>query len=52
MKRTEVEEAGTGEIIAVAGMEDVDIGETIADASDPTPLSFVAIEEPTLSMNL
>jgi GTP-binding protein len=46
-----VEEAGTGDIIAVAGMEDVDIGETIADASDPTPLPFVAIEEPTLSMN-
>ena len=32
-------------------MEDVDIGETIADAADPTPLPFVAIEEPTLSMN-
>jgi GTP-binding protein len=51
LKRIEVEEAGTGDIIAVAGMEDVDIGETIADASDPTPLPFVAIEEPTLSMN-
>jgi GTP-binding protein len=32
-------------------MEDVDIGETIADASDPAPLPFVSIEEPTLSMN-
>jgi GTP-binding protein len=51
LKRFEVEEAGTGDIIALAGMEDVDIGETIADASDPTPLLFVAIEEPTLSMN-
>jgi GTP-binding protein len=51
LKRLEVEEAGTGDIIAVAGMEDVDIGETIADASDATPLPFVAIEEPTLSMN-
>lgn len=51
LKRLEVEEAGTGDIIAVAGMEDVDIGETIADASDPTPLQFVSIEEPTLSMN-
>jgi GTP-binding protein len=51
LKRLEVEEAGTGDIIAVAGMEDVDIGETIADASDPTPLKFVSIEEPTLSMN-
>jgi GTP-binding protein len=51
LKRVEVEEAGTGDIIALAGMEDVDIGETIADASDPTPLPFVFIEEPTLSMN-
>ncbi len=51
LKRVEVNEAGTGEIVALAGMEDVDIGETIADASDPTPLPFVSIEEPTLSMN-
>jgi GTP-binding protein len=51
LKRMEVEQADTGDIIAVAGMEDVDIGETIADAADPTPLPFVSIEEPTLSMN-
>jgi GTP-binding protein len=51
LKRVEVEEASAGEIIALAGMEDVDIGETIADAQDPAPLRFVSIEEPTLSMN-
>jgi len=51
LKRIEVEEASAGDIIAIAGMEDVDIGETIADASDPTPLPFVTIEEPTISMN-
>ncbi len=51
LKRIEVEEASAGDIIALAGMEDVDIGETIADAADPTPLQFVTIEEPTLSMN-
>lgn len=51
LKRIEIEEASVGDIIALAGMEDVDIGETIADAADPTPLPFVAIEEPTLSMN-
>ena len=51
LKRVEVEGASAGEIIAIAGMEDVDIGETIADEADPTPLPFVAIEEPTLSMN-
>ncbi|HEY6950781.1 MAG TPA: translational GTPase TypA [Bacteroidota bacterium] len=51
LKRIEVSEAHAGDIIAIAGMEDVDIGETIADAADPTPLLFVSIEEPTLSMN-
>jgi GTP-binding protein len=51
LKRAEVQEAGAGDIIAIAGMEDVDIGETIADEADPKPLPFVAIEEPTLSMN-
>ncbi len=51
LKRMEAESASAGDIIALAGMEDVDIGETIADASDPTPLPFVTIEEPTLSMN-
>jgi GTP-binding protein len=51
LKRLEVETAEPGDIIAVSGMEDVDIGETIADAADPTPLPFVTIEEPTLSMN-
>ncbi|MBM4161140.1 MAG: translational GTPase TypA [Ignavibacteria bacterium] len=51
LKRVEVEEARAGEIIALAGMEDVDIGETIADARDPVALPFVSIEEPTLSMN-
>ncbi len=51
LKRIEVNEASAGDVIAIAGMEDVDIGETIADAADPTPLPFVTIEEPTLSMN-
>lgn len=51
LKRVETDQAGAGDIIALAGMEDVDIGETIADAADPAPLPFVAIEEPTLSMN-
>jgi GTP-binding protein len=51
LKRLEVEEASAGEVIAVAGMEDVDIGETIAHQDDPSALDFVSIEEPTLSMN-
>jgi GTP-binding protein len=51
LKRVEIEEASAGDIIAIAGMEDVDIGETIADQADPTPLPFVSIEEPTIAMN-
>jgi GTP-binding protein len=51
LKRNEVTEASAGEIIALAGMEDVDIGETICDPADVTPLPFVNIEEPTISMN-
>ena len=51
LKRIEIEQASAGDIIALAGMEDVDIGETITDPGDQTPLSFVAIEEPTISMN-
>ncbi len=50
LKRIETASEGAGDIIAISGMEDVDIGETIADQSDPTPLPFVLIEEPTLSM--
>ncbi len=51
LKRNEVMEASAGEIIALAGMEDVDIGETICDPADITPLPFVNIDEPTISMN-
>ncbi len=51
LKRLEVDAASVGDVIAIAGMEDVDIGETIADAADPAPLPFVTIEEPTLSMH-
>jgi GTP-binding protein len=51
LKRVEVNEASAGDVIAIAGMEDVAIGETLADAADPTPLSFVSIEEPTMSMD-
>jgi GTP-binding protein len=51
LKRIEVEEASAGDVIAIAGMEDVGIGETLADAADPTPLSFVSIEEPTMAMD-
>ena len=51
LKREEVEEAGLGDIIAVSGIMDANIGETIADSSNPEALPFVEIDEPTLNMN-
>ena len=51
LKIEEVEEAGLGDIIAVSGVLDANIGETIADAQNPEALPFVKIDEPTLSMN-
>ena len=51
LKREEVEEAGLGDIIAVSGVLDANIGETIADAQNPEALPFVKIDEPTLGMN-
>ncbi len=46
----EIKEAGVGEIIAVAGVSDIKVGETIADPSNPEPLASVKIDPPTLSM--
>ncbi|MCY6372322.1 translational GTPase TypA [Clostridium ganghwense] len=50
LKREEVEVAKLGDIVAVAGIPDINIGETIADTSCPEALPFVEIDEPTLSM--
>ena len=51
LNRVEVDEATIGDIVAVSGLADVNIGETIADASCPEALPFVEIDEPTLSMD-
>ncbi|MGI6270334.1 MAG: translational GTPase TypA [Candidatus Howiella sp.] len=51
LRRVEVESAGLGEIISVAGLEDLNIGETLCDSEHIDPLPFVKIDEPTLSMN-
>jgi len=51
IKRIEVDELSAGDIGAIAGMEDVDIGDTITHSDKPEPLPFVAIDEPTLTMN-
>ena len=51
LDRAEVEEAAVGDIVAIAGMENINIGETIADKENPEALSFINIEEPTVSVN-
>ncbi|MCL6098548.1 MAG: translational GTPase TypA [Bacteroidetes bacterium] len=50
LSRIEVEEVQCGDICAIVGIEDIDIGDTIADASNPEPLEFIEIDEPTISM--
>ena len=50
LKRAEVEEAGMGDIVAVTGLADVSIGQTIADPENPEALPALNIDEPTLSM--
>lgn len=51
LKRIEAEEASLGDIVALSGVTDANIGETIADSQNPEALPFVNIDEPTLSMN-
>ncbi|HEX2927459.1 MAG TPA: translational GTPase TypA [Ruminiclostridium sp.] len=50
LKRIETAEAKLGDIVAVSGVGDVTIGDTICEVGAPDPLPFVAIDEPTLSM--
>ena len=52
LDRVDAEEAGPGEIIAIAGLADVTIGETLADPEDPRPLPVITVDEPSLSMTL
>jgi GTP-binding protein len=52
LDRVAAESAGPGEIIAVAGLPDVTIGETLADPVDPRPLPVIRIDEPSLSMTV
>ncbi len=51
LKRVEVAEAGPGEIVAVAGIETIEIGETVADAENPVGLPVIRIDEPTVAMS-
>src|SRR3954453_7375308 len=48
--RTPVEDAGTGEIVALAGFDDINIGETITLIDNPRPLPLINVDEPTIAM--
>jgi GTP-binding protein len=52
LDRVSADEAGPGEIVAIAGLPDVTIGETIADPDDPRPLPVTQVDEPSLSITI
>jgi GTP-binding protein len=52
LDRVPADEAGPGEIVAIAGIPDITIGETLADLDDPRPLPVITIDEPSLSMTV
>jgi GTP-binding protein len=52
LDRVDAQSAGPGEIIAIAGLADVTIGETLADPDDPRPLPILTVDEPSLSVTI
>ncbi len=52
LKKNQVLDAGTGEIVCISGIPDINIGDTICDADHPEGLDFVEIEQPVLSINI
>ncbi len=52
LERVPAEEAGPGDIIAVAGIPEITIGETLADPDDPRPLPLITVDEPAISMTI
>ena len=52
LERISSESADAGELIAIAGIPDVTIGETLADIDDPRPLPIISVDEPSLSMTI
>jgi GTP-binding protein len=52
IEREDIREAGPGEIVAVAGLPEVTIGDTLTDPADPRPLPRLDVDEPTLSMTI
>jgi GTP-binding protein len=52
LDRVDADEAGPGELVAVAGISEVTIGETLADPADPRPLPVIGVDEPSLAMTI
>jgi len=52
LERVEANKAGPGEIIAISGIEEITIGETLGDLDDPRPLPVISVDEPSLSMTI
>ena len=52
LERVEVESAGPGEVIAISGIEEITIGETLSDINNPKPLPVITVDEPTLSVTI
>jgi GTP-binding protein len=52
LERVPIDEAGPGDIVAIAGIPDITIGETLADPDDPRPLPVITVDEPSLSMTV
>jgi GTP-binding protein len=50
LRRVEIDQAGPGDIVAVAGLAEVSIGETLSDREDPRPLPPIQVDEPTIAM--
>ena len=52
LERVEVDTAGAGEVVAISGIEDITIGETLSDVDDPRALPVITVDEPTLSVTI
>ncbi|MDP9181531.1 MAG: translational GTPase TypA [Actinomycetota bacterium] len=52
LTRVPIDEAGPGDIVAIAGIPEITIGETLADPDDPQPLPLITIDEPNISMTI